>query len=152
MPDLFFHFASGYVPALIKKAKLFPACFVFGNILPDIVSRIPEIVLVRFLNLPGEYFFGALHSPSLLVIVSYLASFFWTQGNRKIAFFYISFGTQLHFLLDVFQDQFHEGIYMPYFPLNLQTIEIGNLPPTYSLLAFPVLFPLIIFFLWRDSK
>lgn len=152
MPDLMFHFASGYFPARITKKKILPGCFILGNILPDIVSRLPEIVLGRFLKLPVEYFFSALHSPSLLFIVSYLASFFWTQDNRKVAFFYIFFGTQLHFLLDVFQDQFHDGIYMPYFPLNLQTIEIGNLPTTYSLLAFPILFPLIIFFLWRDNK
>lgn len=152
MPDLLFHFASGYFPARVNRKKLFAVSFIIGNILPDIVSRIPEIILGRFLKLPVEYFFGALHSPILLFIVSYLTSFFWPKENRKVAFFYVFLGTQLHFLLDIFQDQFHDGIYMPYFPLSLNTIEIGNLPTTYSLLAFPVLFPLIIYFLLRDSK
>ena len=42
MPDLLFHFASGYFPARVKKKKLFAVSFIIGNVLPDIISRIPD--------------------------------------------------------------------------------------------------------------
>ena len=103
MPDLFFHFASGYLPTRYPRIVKYDALLVLGVILPDVLTRIPDIVLYRYLHLPVYDFFNALHTPFSLLIACYCISLFFVMNERKSSFIVMSIGAQFHFLLDMMQ-------------------------------------------------
>ena len=151
MPDLFTHFAAGFFLGHTKFLKRHIAIFVIGSILPDVFTRIPGIVLQEFFHLPVYYFLGAFHTPVGILLICYLLSFAFTQPERKITFFYLFLGAMVHFFIDLMQRQFHEGIYMPYFPLSLKTIQWGWFDFNASVYLFPLLFVSVVL-VWRKDK
>jgi len=151
MPDLFTHFATGYLLGRTRFVKRYIAALVIGTMLPDVFTRIPGIVLQEFLHLPIYHFFSAFHTPAGLLLICYLLSFAFTQQERKLTFFYLFFGAMLHFFIDLMQRQFHEGIYMPYFPLRFKTIQWGWFDINASVYLFPLLFVLVIW-IWKKGQ
>ena len=147
MPDLFLHFSTGYLPATRISSNVNRAALVLGVTLPDILARIPEIVLGRFLNFDVYHFFSALHTPFALLFASYALSYCFPEQQRKLSFIYLLVGAQAHIMLDLLQEQFHEGIYMPFFPFSLTTIQYPVFHKDASLLLFPVL-AIVVVRLW----
>lgn len=151
MPDLFFHFATGYLSIRRLKNSTFRVGFVLGAILPDALARIPEIILGRILEFDVYDFFLALHTPFSLLIVCYATTFIFEEKIRKMLFISLFLGTQVHFLLDIFQEQFYFGVYMPFFPLSFSTIQIPLYGKDSSMILFPAL-ALFVIWCWHRDK
>jgi len=152
LPDLFFHFASGYLPTRYPKVLKYDALLVLGAILPDVLTRIPEIVLYRYLDLPVYDFFNALHTPFSLLIFCYCLSLFFVESDRISSFVVMSIGAQFHILLDMMQEQFYSGVYMPMFPFSLKTYQFALFHPHSSLLFSPLLAILCVWACCRRSR
>ena len=152
MPDLFTHFASAYLPSRYQKFHQFDALLVLGAVLPDLISRIPILILVRLLDLPVVYFLRALHTPIGLILVCYILSFLFERSMRFKSFLSLAVGSFLHLVLDLMQRQFFEGIYMPFVPFSIKTAQWGWFHYNASLLVFPLLLVLVLFFWFRDQR
>ena len=61
-------------------------------------------------------------------------------------------GSMLHFGLDVLQKQFHKPIYMPWFPLSLEPVQMAWFHIHASLLAAPVLFLAMLYVWFKEQK
>ena len=151
MPDLFAHFASGYLLSYPGKFRRYNALFVLGAILPDVLTRIPEIIFERLLGLPVFHFFNALHTPVGVIFASYILSFVFLEEERKFAFTCFLSGSLIHIGLDLLQRQFYYAVYMPFFPFSMETFQWGFYHYNASLIFF---LPLLIltFFLWLLQK
>ena len=143
MPDLFTHFSSAYLPSSHPRLRRFQPLLVVGVVVPDLFSRVPEIVLDRFLGMEIGAFFNALHTPVGFGAVCYLLALLFPQEDRKSAFFLLLAGAFLHFIPDVLQSQFNGGKYRPFFPFSFLTVEGGLFHYNDSLFLFPILFPLV---------
>jgi hypothetical protein len=149
VPDLFAHFASGYLPGNSRPGLRFDALLVTGTILPDLLTRVPEIFLDRFLGFSVYHFFNALHTPAGLGLFCYLLCLFFPAEGRSTVFTSLFAGSMLHFILDLMQAQFYNGVYMPFFPLSLETMQWGLFHYNSSLYLFPLLLLLTITTYWR---
>ena len=152
MPDLFVHFASGYLPSRYQKIRNYDALLVLGAVLPDLLSRIPLIILVRFFHFPVEYFFRALHTPIVLILSCYTLSFLFERSIRIKSFFALAAGSTLHLVLDMMQQQFFEGVYIPFIPFSIKTVQWGWFHYNASLLIFPLLLVPVLFFWFREQR
>ena len=152
MPDLFAHFASTYLPSRHHKLRQYDALLVFGAVLPDLLSRIPIIIFVRFLDLPVVYFFRTLHTPIGLILACYILSFLFERSIRFKNFLALAVGSFLHLVLDLMQQQFFEGVYMPFVPFSTETVQWSWFHYNASLLVFPLLLVLVLFFWFREKK
>ncbi|MBF0192958.1 MAG: hypothetical protein HQL71_00310 [Magnetococcales bacterium] len=149
MPDLFTHFVSGYIPGESNPKGRNDALLVTGAVLPDILSRIPQIVFGNFMGLNVTNFFGALHTPAGFGLFCYLLAHFFPADGRKKVFTLLFAGSLLHFILDLMQAQFNQGVYMPFFPFSFKTTQWGIFHYNDSLYLFPVLLAITIFTYWR---
>ena len=152
MPDLFAHFASAYLPSRYKRLCQYDALLVLGAILPDLLARIPIIILVRWLELPVVYFFRALHTPIVVILSCYMLSFLFERSIRFKSFLSLAAGSFLHLVLDLMQQQFFEGVYMPFVPFSIKTAQWGWFHYNASLLIFPLLFVFVLFFWFREKN
>lgn len=152
MPDLFAHFASGYLPSRHQKLRKYDALLALGAVLPDLVARIPIIVFVKWLDLPVVYFFRALHTPIGMILVCYVLSFLFERSIRFKSFLSLSAGAFLHLVLDLMQQQFFEGVYTPFVPFSIKTVQWGWFHYNTSLLFFPVFLVFVIFFWFRERR
>ena len=151
MPDLFAHFASAYLPSRYQRLRQYDALLVFGAILPDLLARIPIIIFVRWLELPVVYFFRALHTPIGVILTCYLLSFLFERSIRFKSFLALTAGSFLHLVLDLMQQQFFEGVYMPFAPFSMKTVQWGWFHYNASLAVFPPLF-VIVLLIWFLEK
>ncbi len=152
MPDLLTHAASGYLIGRGFYSDHRVALIVFGSILPDLMTRVPGIILQRFLEFPVAHFFGAFHTPVALAVACYLISFLFAQLHRQTSFLLMLAGALLHFVLDLMQEQFYQPIYMPWFPFSFQAMQWSWFHIHASLLVTPILL-IVILWLWRkDNK
>jgi len=145
MPDLFAHFASGYLvsqPANLRQNSPF---LVLGTILPDILTRIPEIIFDRLLGIPVFHFVIIFHSPFCLLLSTFAISLLLDSQIRLAGFFLILMGSFVHVILDLMQKQFGQAVYMPYFPFSFETLQWGLFHYNASISLFPVLLLLVIF-------
>ena len=152
MPDLLTHAAAGF---FVGRKLFFDyrlGFILIGSILPDLVSRIPQILLQRFLELPVAHFFSAFHTPAAFVVFCYLTSFLFSSSIRKHGFWLMLSGSMLHFALDLLQKQFHKPIYMPWFPFSLEPVQIAWFHIHASLLAAPVLFLVMLYVWFKEQK
>ena len=152
MPDLFAHFASAYLPSRYQRLRQYDALLVFGAVLPDLLARIPIIIFVRWLELPVVYFFLALHTPIGVILTCYLLSFLFERSIRFKSFLALTAGSFLHLVLDLMQQQFFEGVYIPFIPFSIKTVQWGWFHYNASLLVFPLLLVLVLFFWFRDKR
>ena len=105
MPDLFTHAATGYFIGRSLYADHRIGLIVLGSILPDLLTRVPQIILQRFLELPVSHFFAAFHTPVALIISCYLLCFLFAEAQRRTSCLLMSFGALCHFVLDLMQEQ-----------------------------------------------
>jgi hypothetical protein len=152
MPDVLTHAAAGYLIGRKIPQRPYGSLLVFGAVLPDLVTRVPEIVLQRFLGFPVGHFFSAFHTPAALILICYLISFAFENINRKKSFLFLLFGTFIHFVMDLMQAQLHNGLYMPLFPFSFETIQWKLFGIHDSLFASPVLAALIVWFWIKDYR
>ena len=152
MPDLFAHFASAYLPSRYQRLRQYDALLVFGAVLPDLLARIPIIIFVRWLELPVVYFFRALHTPIGVILTCYLLSFLFERSIRFKSFLALTAGSFLHLVLDLMQQQFFEGVYIPFIPFSIKTVQWGWFHYNASLLLFPLLLVSVLFFWFRREK
>ena len=145
MPDLFTHFASGYLMSRHSRLRAHTALIVLGAVLPDLLNRLPEIVMERFLGLNIYHAVEIFHAPIILCLVALAISLLMDHGLRARAFIWIFFGSLVHVLLDLMQLQPGEGVYMPYFPMSFAKVEFGVFHFNASIVAFPVLLLIVIF-------
>ena len=151
MPDLLTHAATGYLLGRFYSTDHRLALLVVGSILPDLLTRIPQIVLQRFLDLPVGHFFAAFHTPAALVVACYGLSFLFDETRRRISFVLLLTGALIHVVLDLMQKQFYDGKYMPYFPYSFETVQWQLFHIHASLLITPALLVFVIW-LWRKDK
>ena len=145
MPDLFAHFASGYLISRYSRFRAYTAFIVLGAVLPDMLTRLPEIVLDRFLGINAYHAVEIFHSPFVLCLVAFLLSLLMDYRLRPIAFTWILLGSLTHVFLDLMQSQFGESVYMPYFPFSFIRVEFGFFHFNASIVAFPILLLIVIF-------
>jgi hypothetical protein len=151
VPDLFAHFASGYLPTRFSRLRHFDALIVLGAVLPDLTTRIPEIIFDRFFGLPVFHFFNALHTPVGVALTCYALAFAFEENERKNAFWCLFIGSILHITLDLLQKQFHDAVYMPLFPFSFATVQWGLFHFNASVAIFPVIF-LGVLISWLCTK
>ncbi|MBT6199947.1 MAG: hypothetical protein HOI21_05360 [Bacteroidetes Order II. Incertae sedis bacterium] len=151
MPDLLTHAASGYLAGRCFYSDHRVGLVVFGSILPDLMTRVPGIILQRFLELPVAHFFAAFHTPTSLAVSCYGFSFLFAKPQRRLSFILMFSGSLLHFVLDLMQKQFYEPIYMPWFPLSLQAVQWSWFHIHASLLVAPILL-IAVLWLWRKAN
>ena len=152
MPDLFTHFASAYLPSRHQRLRRYDALLVLGTILPDLLARIPIIIFVRWLDLPVVYFFRALHTPIGIILACYMLSFLFERSIRFKSFLSLAIGSCIHLVLDLMQQQFFEGVYMPFLPFSIKTVQWGWFHYNASLIIFPLFLSLVIFFWFRERR
>ena len=152
MPDLFAHFSSAYLPSRYQKFRRYDALVVLGAVLPDLISRIPIVILVRFLDLPVVYFYRALHTPIGVILASYILSFLFEHSIRLKSFLSLTAGSFLHLVLDLMQQQFFDCVYMPFIPFSIKTVQWGWFHYNSSLIVFPLLLAPVLFFWIRRKK
>ena len=152
MPDLFAHFASAYLPSRYQRLRQYDALLVLGAALPDLLSRIPIIIFVRFFDLPVVYFFRALHTPIGVILACYTLSFLFERSIRFKSFLLLTAASFLHLVFDLMQEQFFDGVYMPFIPFSIKTVQWGWFHYNASLLVFPLLLVIVLFFWFREKK
>ncbi|MGN7614386.1 metal-dependent hydrolase [Magnetococcales bacterium HHB-1] len=152
MPDLFAHLTSGLVATYPEKARRWRAPFVIGTLLPDIMTRVPHIVFVRFLDWKIQYFLDVLHSPVAFLLASFSLSFLFVGEKRETVFMALFLGTLLHQVLDLMQEPFHDGGYPIFFPLSYQEIHWDWFYYQDSVYLFPFFLLLTGFLLFDDWR
>jgi len=151
MPDLLTHTATSYLVGYRYLSSPLVALLVFGSALPDLLSRVPEIILHRFLDFPVYHFFSAFHTPFGLLLACYLISFSFKERQRVETFFCLLFGSALHFLMDLMQEQFYLGVYMPYFPFSFKVIQWPFFDINASLYIAPIIGGVAVL-IWRKKQ
>ncbi|MBF0368275.1 MAG: hypothetical protein HQL52_02360 [Magnetococcales bacterium] len=145
MPDLFVHFASGYLvaPKLGLQGRR-EAVFVVGALLPDFLARIPIVVLDEFFQLNTLWFFLSFHTPAALLVSCYFLAMLFPQAQRRDYFGWLFSGALLHQCLDLMQGQFHEGTYMLFFPFSFKTTELRLFHNDAGIYLFPLLMMAVV--------
>ena len=152
MPDLFAHFSSAYLPSRYPRLRQYDSLLALGAVLPDLLARIPIIIFVRWLDLPIVYFFRALHTPIGVILACYVLSFIFERSVRFKSFLSLAIGASLHLVLDLMQQQFFGGVYTPFVPFSIKTVQWGWFHYNTSLLFFPVFLVFVIFFWFRERQ
>jgi hypothetical protein len=151
MPDLFAHFASGYLISRIPQLRMYTALLVLGAILPDLLTRVPEIVLDRILGINIYHAVEIFHSPAVLCLVSFAFALMMARNLRLNAFCSLLFGSLVHVLLDIMQFQFGDSVYMPYFPFSFAKVQFALFHFNASIQLFPLI-ALLIFLVFLTSR
>ena len=133
MPDLITHACAGLLLgfALVRRR---PApgltLFVAGNLLPDLLTRVPAILAgeidARLFSLPSLLLYGwePMHQPIGMALAAAGLSLLLPPQGRGRSFLALYAGMLLHLWMDMFQ--FHEGAgHMLFFPFWSQPFEIG---------------------------
>ncbi len=151
MPDLLTHYLSARI-LTVKSGTRLISLFFMGTILPDVLSRVPSIVIAILF---GTYdchlgwFWAILHSPIVLILVCFLMTFFFEENLRKSVFRFLIFGVVLHLGLDMLQKTFTSGSgYLWFFPFSFKSFNIPLFWPDQSLYFIPVLLVILIFIWW----
>ena len=154
MADLITHAAVGYL-----LHSVFPArwrwsapVFVAGNVLPDLLSRLPSLglrVVAEVLPVPlaAIYLWEPLHMPAGMVLSSYAIALLSVAAGRRRVFWALLSGMGLHLGLDLLQDHLGVG-YMLLYPLSTDTYELGLIGSEATVPLAPVL-ALLALLRWR---
>jgi hypothetical protein len=133
MPGLAVHAGLNTFTGMLLRARRYLWLFILGGMLPDILTRIPSILV------PATYWYVVpFHAPLVLVVVCYVLCFTVPQPYRITAFFWLCGGVALHCIPDAFQK--HLGMGYPWlFPFSWRSYQWGLFWPEQSLWALPVL-------------
>ena len=123
--DLITHMGAGLIVALgLPRRWAVPVAV--GCALPDLVSRLPGMVVARIPGLPevAQYPWGAFHTPVAVLPLAVLSALCFQERDRWVVFGGVGLGGALHFGLDVLQD--HHGVgYHLCFPVHYGDWELG---------------------------
>ena len=144
MPDLFAHFSIGYLISRKKTLRQHTTFLVLGSALPDVLTRIPEIILDRFLGFKFSHFVIIFHTPLCLLLACFVVSVMFELSTRAPAFLFLFLGSMLHVLLDLMQRQSGDGVYIPYFPFSFEAIQWSLFHFNSSIMLFPFLLVAVI--------
>lgn len=133
MPDLATHFIINHAAARSAWLKRYLLFFLWGSILPDVLSRAPSITN-EFLGLA----MGVFHTPVAILLVCYLIALQFKEAQRTSVFYALALGSLLHCFADAFQRHLGEG-YFWLFPFSWQTYSWGLFWPEDPIVALPFL-------------
>lgn len=147
MPDLLTHTLSAalvHKPFQKRTGVHFLLFFVAGNMLPDIVSRVPMILMPEWTP-----FFEPYHTilGSTLWILVFIQ--FFREKISGQMFLPLFSGTLLHFFLDSFQKNIFGVGYRLFYPLEAE-FGFGIIWPEDSVYFLPVLV-LLVFLFYRKK-
>ena len=129
MADLLTHGAAAVLTKVGTRGRFIPV-FVLGTVMPDLCSRVPAIVMgyihVHMIRVPSLLTHGwqPMHQPVGLVLLAFLASFFFREAVRASVFWNLLGGMALHLALDVLQSH-HGAGYLLGFPFTDIAWELG---------------------------
>ena len=165
MPDLLTHSLLNLVLPMGALRRRELGVFVFGGVLPDLVSRVPTLFISRFIRpLLGRTAvdldwlvngFTALHLPIGLaaacgLLASGLPGFLWGGISRRRALALLVGGGAVHLLADVTQAHMRPA-YRYLFPFSMRPLELGWFDADLGFMTWPVLLPLA-WLAWRRSR
>lgn len=154
MADLITH---GCVALLVKAGtgRTHAAAFVAGTLAPDLLCRLPALVLrelhARVGPLPREllYAWEPLHQPLGMVLSAFCLSMLFAVSTRRAVFLNLLGGMFLHLLVDMLQR--HMGVgYLLLFPFDHTSFEFGWIGSEATVFVAPVLAPLT-WLIWRRT-
>ncbi len=140
MPDLATHACAQVL--FTRPRKALPHALL-GALLPDLLTRGPNIVwpwLGRQLMV--------LHQPIGLLLLSILIAQLYRPERRLFIIRWFLFGAACHLALDFLQWSY-SGSYYWLYPFSLNNYQLGLFGPEDSLLALPILLPLLLVGLYR---
>jgi hypothetical protein len=160
MPDLMTHLATTHV---LRRAweqtrgndftERQAALLYVGGCLPDLISRLPNIV-TGFLFRSGLMhvdtavkcgdMWPCFHAPLPTMLVAYLLVILLPDTGRAYNFCLIIIASGLHFLLDALQKTFGDTGTAWFFPLSFKTASLGIFWPDEAILSLPWLAALIV--------
>lgn len=149
MPDLITH---GAVALLVKAGTGRPhvASFIAGSLLPDLLARVPPMLMERvdrhLVAIPRDWLYvtSPMHMPIGMLVSAYALSFLFQEAERRAVFWSLLGGMGLHLALDL--TQYHLGVGNPlFFPINLHTYELGWIG---SETTVPIAIPLALLSVW----
>ena len=163
MPDLLTHSLLNLVLPWGRLRRDELGVFVFGGVLPDLISRVPAMALGRWLqpvlsdDMDIDWFingFSALHLPAgyaaaAVFLASALPRFMISASSRLRVFTLLLGGGLIHLGMDMFQSHLRPA-YRYLFPLSLRPMELGWFDPDLGFYSWPLLVPLA-WFAWRRS-
>ncbi len=106
------------------------ASFVAGNVLPDLLARLPAeaFILVQKAGLPVPpvllHGWGPLHIPSGMLLASLALCLLFPRDQQRAVFANLLGGMLLHLAVDVLQDHAGAG-YLLLFPFSTAPYELG---------------------------
>ncbi|MFT4979933.1 MAG: hypothetical protein ACI8S6_005845 [Myxococcota bacterium] len=155
MADLVTHAAVGVLVKAITRGP-HAAAFIAGNLLPDVLSRLPAMLCSgidqHIVRLPPLLLYGwnPLHMPAGMVLAAWLLSMLFDSSVRRGVFWNLLGGMAVHLGLDLLQSHLGVG-YALLFPLSHQTHELGWIGSEDTVL---IALPLALFaaVLWRRRR
>ncbi|MED5374180.1 MAG: hypothetical protein VX899_24395 [Myxococcota bacterium] len=156
MADLITHISS----ALLLKAafgRRHTASFTLGNVLPDLLGRVPGMALVKLasMGLPVPegltYAPGVLHMPFGMLPLSVLLALAFPERQRLAVAANLFGGCMLHLGIDLLQH--HTGTGYPLlFPFSSWHWELAWIGTEATVLVAPVLAPLSVLAFWARGR
>ena len=129
MADLITHLCSVLLPASVCPLR-WTGPMAVGVVLPDVLGRVPAMMVSSLVPTPGPALERALlsldvfHMPAGILLGAALVGFFTASKDRVPMVVGLALGGMLHLLLDV--AQFHHGSGYPlFFPFSLARYEVG---------------------------
>ena len=129
MPELVTHTCVALLARAPSQTRYLPV-FVAGSTLPDILSRVPSLLLLKLhgLGVPVPellvYAFTPLHLPAGILLWSLCLSLLFPQQERRAVLLNLLAGAALHLALDLMQ--YHNGTGYPLlYPFSAEEYEIG---------------------------
>lgn len=152
MADLVTHTC---VALLFKAASRGPrvAVFVAGTCLPDLLARVPAMVLTEARwTMPAipewlVYLWVPLHMPMGILLASVFFAFLLPERGRAEGFRALLGGGALHLAVDVLQSHFGVG-YLLLFPFSQWDFELGWIGSEDTVRIVPVLAPVTAVVAW----
>lgn len=130
MADLISHACAALLWRAARPRPHTPS-FVAGNLLPDLLARVPAIALTRLHDQLGVavpegliYGFSPLHLPVGMLLSSYALALLFPAGERRGVFRALLSGMALHLAVDLLQNHYGAG-YALFYPLSLYSWELG---------------------------
>lgn len=152
MADLITHTCAAVLFKCATKGP-YPATFIAGTCLPDLLGRVPAMGLsvvrwkLTWIPEPLIYLWNPLHMPVGIALGSALVSLLFPAKDRKNSFYALLGGGMLHLAVDLLQRHFGVG-YLLFFPFSLWDFELGWISSEATVLLVPVLLPLTLLAVW----
>ncbi|RME22072.1 MAG: hypothetical protein D6798_16680 [Deltaproteobacteria bacterium] len=140
--------------ALRPDAPLHLASFVAGNLLPDLLARLPAelftLAAARGAFVPPLLLhgWGPFHIPAGMVLTSLMLALLFPPAAQRAVFGNLLSGMLLHLAIDLLQSHAGAG-YLLLFPLSTRPFELGWIGSEATVVVAPLLV-VVTAFAWRD--